>query len=233
MQVINSYITKNRPYSALKPVGIVLHETATPGATAMNERNYFNNNDVKASANAFIDWYQVVVTIPFNEKSWHAAEPANSMFLGIELCRPASHDPAKFQIVYNGAVEFFSNTFINNLKVTRVTKDNLMSHHEVSLRWHNTNHTDPDAYFKEYGKTVDGFRADVQKAINAKINPVQPEPPKEENKVDNTPDAYAQAAVKKALDRGILKGDNGDYKLHSPLTRQDFFVFLERLGLLK
>ena len=53
-------------------------------------------------------------------------------------------------------------------------------------------------------------------------------------KVDNTPDAYAKAAVDKAIKKGILAGTStGDYKLHSAVTRQDLFVFLDRLGLLK
>ena len=233
MKVVYDFITKNRPGTPLKPVGMVLHDTATPGATAMNERNYFNNNNVKASAHAFVDWNEIVVTIPFNEVAWHAAQPANSMFLGIEMCVPKPHDAAKFKAVYDATVGLFADSFITKLKVTTVTKANLMSHHEVSLKWHNTDHTDPDAFLKEYGKTMDGFRADVQKTINERLNPPEPEPPKEDHKMDNTPDAYAASAVKKATDLGILKGDNGDLKLHSPVTRQDLMVILDRLGLLK
>lgn len=49
-------------------------------------------------------------------------------------------------------------------------------------------------------------------------------------KVDNTPDKYAKEAVNWALKNGILAGDeNGDYKLHSSITRQDVLVFLHRL----
>lgn len=46
---------------------------------------------------------------------------------------------------------------------------------------------------------------------------------------DNTPDDYAAAAVKWAVDNGILKGDEyGNYKLHNEVTRQDVLVFLHR-----
>ena len=52
-------------------------------------------------------------------------------------------------------------------------------------------------------------------------------------KKDNTPDSYAKSAIDKAVKKGVLKGtDTGDYMLHSGITRQDFFVFLDRLGLL-
>ena len=48
-------------------------------------------------------------------------------------------------------------------------------------------------------------------------------------KKDNTPDSYAKEAVEWAVKKGILVGDsNGDYKLHSNVTRQDVLVFLHR-----
>ena len=51
--------------------------------------------------------------------------------------------------------------------------------------------------------------------------------------VDNTPDAYAKIAVDKAVNSGVLKGnDKGDLLLHSPVTRQDLLVILDRAGVL-
>ncbi len=51
----------------------------------------------------------------------------------------------------------------------------------------------------------------------------------ENNAVDNTPESYAAEAVKWAIDNGILKGDeNGNYKLHSNISRQDMIVLLYR-----
>lgn len=162
---IQKFILNNRSKKPLAAIGVVLHETATPGATAESEFNYFNNNKVGASAHAFVDWTNTVQTIPWNEKAWHAKEPANSMFIGIEMCRPAKHDPAMFDIVYNETVALFSRLFYIVLEIDNVTKDNLMSHDEVRLKWQNTTHTDPTAYFQEYGKTMDMFRQDVEQAI--------------------------------------------------------------------
>lgn len=46
---------------------------------------------------------------------------------------------------------------------------------------------------------------------------------------DNTPDAYAKEAIEWAVKNGILYGnENGDYMLHSNVTRQDMLVFLYR-----
>ena len=155
------------------PKGIVLHETANPGGTAQNHYVYFNNADRQASAHAFVDWTEIVQLVPWNERAWHAGRTANGSYLGIELCRPASHDQAKFQEVWNRGTWIFAWLFLNVLKVNKVTKDNLMSHAEVSMKWHETDHMDPVSYFSEYGKTVDDFRNDVQKLIDAVTKPVE------------------------------------------------------------
>lgn len=53
--------------------------------------------------------------------------------------------------------------------------------------------------------------------------------PKEVRPLDNTPNAYAESAVKWALEQGILKGDDkGDYRLHDNISRQDLLVMLYR-----
>lgn len=53
--------------------------------------------------------------------------------------------------------------------------------------------------------------------------------PKEEKVLDNKPDKYAEEAIAWAIKNGILVGDqDGDYKLHTNITRQDTLVFLYR-----
>lgn len=80
----------------------------------------------------------------------------------------------------------------------------------------------------QYSSTgrIDGISGNVD--MNYMYNDIR----KEMNKVkavDNTPDTYAKEAVEWAIKNGILKGtDEGDYKLHSNLTRQDALVFLYR-----
>jgi hypothetical protein len=114
----------NRSNKKFKPVGVVLHETATQGATAQNEFSYFNNNKVGASAHGFIDWNEDVQTIPWDEKGWHAKEPANSMFIGIEMCRPKDNDPQKKDkmiATYNASVDAFARLFFYVLKINKIT----------------------------------------------------------------------------------------------------------------
>jgi N-acetylmuramoyl-L-alanine amidase len=157
----------NRSKKPLKAVGMVVHSTASPGGTDDAHVKYFNTHpERKASAHVFIDWDSITQTVPLTEIAWHAGGTANKRFIGVELCEPSGKDSKRFAEVYNRAVWYFAYIFVNVLKVKTVTKNNLMSHAEVSDKWRETTHVDPIAYFKKYGKTVDGFRKDVQYAIN-------------------------------------------------------------------
>ena len=52
--------------------------------------------------------------------------------------------------------------------------------------------------------------------------------------VNKEPSGYAKVSCEKAVKAGIFKGDsNGDFMWHNNLTRQDFCVIMDRMGLLK
>jgi len=171
-KIIQKFVTKNRTYKILKPVGVALHETANAGSTALNHYTYFNGGDRNSLAHIFVDWNyanDIIQLAPLNECTWHAKEPANSMFISVEMCRPKTHNVEQFNKVWNKCVWLFADIFINTLKITKITKDNLMSHDEIRLKWKNTNHTDPTQLLKEYGKTMDNFRNAVQNEINKQL----------------------------------------------------------------
>jgi len=199
----------NRPGTKIKPIGVVVHETANPGATAQNHFDYWNTKNRGSSAHAVVDWDEVIQLIPYNEVSWHAGRTANLSMIGVELCRPEDHDEAKFNAVWDNAVQLFGDIFIEQLGISTVTKDNLMSHAEVSDKWHETDHTDPISYFAEYNKTVDDFRCAVQQRINELT---QPHPMSFVDAVNvlvakgiiNTPDYWVENAVNG-------KSVNGEY----------------------
>jgi len=161
-------LTNNRPGRKLTPKGIVLHDTANMGVGAYNHYLYFNKPETGASAHAVIDWKDIIQLIPFNEVAWHAGRTANNNYIGVEMCRATTQE--QFDIVYKNTVDFFADILVENLGITEVTTDNIMSHAEVSLKWKETDHTDPKAYFKQFDKSIDIFRFDVQQAINKKMN---------------------------------------------------------------
>lgn len=173
MAYLVKLISKNRSNEKLIPQGVCIHDTATPSATALNEYTYFNNGagGRSASAHAFIDWTDgctIIQTVPYNEVSWGCGYTGNHKFINIECCVPKTHNVEQFNIVWNNTVQLVADLFIEHVKQYTITKDNLMSHAEVSNKWHETDHRDPIAFFKEYSKTVDDFRNEVQKVINTK-----------------------------------------------------------------
>lgn len=169
-QIIQKLISKNRSGKKLVPAGMVVHETASPGDDALSEFNYFNKGagGRKASAHAFIDWENILQTVPWNEQSWHAGSSANKQFIGVELCHTS--DKEKFKAIWCRAVWLFAYCFIFECGIKTITKGNLMSHAEVSAKWHQTDHVDPVAYFKMFGKSVDDFREAVQTEIDLMLN---------------------------------------------------------------
>lgn len=173
-EIVKMFITKNRPYTRLYPTGITLHETASPGGTALNHYKYFNSKDRRASAHAFVDWESIIQTIPWDEIAWHAGRTANKRYIGIELCRPKTHDVERFDEVWRRGVWLFAYLFVNVIKIRRVTNENLISHYEVTMKWRETNHVDPITYFKEYNRTVDDFRRDVQEEIDKMLSKNSP-----------------------------------------------------------
>lgn len=183
-EIIQKFIKQNRSGKTLNPMGSVLHETATPGASDENEQKYFDGAYRGASAHAFVDCDSITQIIPWNEQAWHAGPTANRTTNGIELCH--YDDAEKFQQVWNRAVWLFAWLHVNIIKQTTITTDNLMSHAEVSNKWHETNHQDPVRYFAQFVKTVDDFRAAVQTEINTMIGQPQQTPtPVPQSSVNN------------------------------------------------
>ncbi len=150
--------------------GGVLHESADPGATAERLQTYFSNvPKIGANFHAAVDWIEDIQLLPWDEKGGHAKEPANTMYFGLEMCRPYDGDPEKKEkmiITYNASVSAFARLYHYVYKIDKVTKENTRSHHEVALKWHNTTHVDPTSYLKEIGKDMDMFRAEVQRELN-------------------------------------------------------------------
>lgn len=184
--ITEQLISFNRSEETLNYQGIVIHSTATPGATAQNEHDYFNSGDRQASAHGFIDWTQIIRTIPENEVSWGCGPTGNHKYLNYEMCEPAGYDPAKFQEVWNRTVWLVAEACVRN---NWGTGPNVFSHRGVSLAYHETNHTDPIQFLAKYGKTWDELLAAIDAEIEVLRNAVKvPE--------DNDPDVYLSVRVR-------------------------------------
>jgi hypothetical protein len=143
----------------------VVHETVSK-ADARRQLAYFNRFDVSANAHAFIDWNEVLLTLPVDEVAWSVGLPANNFTFNVELCHASNTE--EFAKEWAIATWYAAKWCIDG---NRDPMTFIKSHDEIRREFGDTDHTDPNAYFSEYGKTMDDFRRDVAAIVNAARNP--------------------------------------------------------------
>lgn len=150
----------NRPGTSLTPQGIVLHETANRGATAQAHAKYWASAYRGSSVHYVVDPTAIIRLIPESEQAWHAGPTANSRYIGIEMCH--FDEPAQFQAVWDCTV-WLAADICQRYGWTPGTA--IVTHGWVSQQWHETSHTDPDAYLAAHGRSIEQFRAEVAQLI--------------------------------------------------------------------
>ncbi|WEV41229.1 SLAP domain-containing protein [Lactobacillus sp. ESL0681] len=144
-----------------KPEGVVIHETATPGASAHDEAIYFNREwmNMYSYVHAFVDKGQIIQMMTPNYGVWGAGANANNRFFQVELCEESNQaDFAKG--VNNDAIYVAKMLHRFNLEPDNAVHDGkgtIWSHHAVSNFLGGTDHTDPDGYFAKFGYSMDQF----------------------------------------------------------------------------
>ena len=244
MNLHELYLTENDCYKANRKMavkGIMVHSTGVnnpylcryvgPNDGQLGENKYQNHwnqptpGGRQVCVHAFIGkladgtvaTYQ---TLPWDICGWHSGSGSkgNANFLGyigFEICEDALDNADYFQKVYTEAVELCACL----CKEFSLTPGSILCHSEGHTKGIASDHADVMHWFPRFGKSMDTFRADVRTELQK-----QTPPPK-----DNTPAEWAKDAVNWALETSLLKGDeHGNFKLHSPLTREELFVFLKR-----
>lgn len=128
---------------------------------------------------------------------------------------------AYFDNVYAKAVYLFATI----LKQIGGKASEIVCHSEGYKQGIASNHADVTHWFPLHGKTMDVFRADVEKAMNGETNKGD-----ENNTVseDSGVASWAAEAWDKACDKGILDGTRPT----DDITRQEIAVILDRLKLI-
>ncbi|MDA3784210.1 N-acetylmuramoyl-L-alanine amidase family protein [Lactobacillus delbrueckii] len=144
-----------------KPEGIVVHETATPDATAWDEARYFNNDwtSVYSYVHAVVDNNQTIQMMSTDYGTWGAGPIANVRYIQIELCEVSTRSQF-VQSVANDAYYIASLLHSYNLTPSRASQDGsgtIWSHNEVSHYLGGTDHGDPDGYFAKWGYSMSDF----------------------------------------------------------------------------
>ena len=187
-QTINEYIEQNNiqpneiqrvngtfdvkiDYRIGKPEGVVIHETATPGATAWNEVTYFNREwpNIQSYVHAFADANNILQIHDTDYGVWGAGPWANSRMVQIELCQENTWD-AFARSVNNQA--YFTAVMLKKYGLTPSLADGkgygtIWSHYAIN-QYHPSagGHVDPITYFNKWGYTMWQFYQLVQYHYN-------------------------------------------------------------------
>ncbi|QHZ46447.1 peptidoglycan recognition protein family protein [Bacillus sp. NSP9.1] len=147
VKVVENFVKVNqytRPGLKLPKVkGIVMHWTATPGASALNERNYFNGTCIAdqryASAHYFIDRHEVQQIIPEHEVAYHAHDKnrcyvsflkpnANTTAIGVEMCVEKDGE------IHSETVQNAAELAADLCKRYGLSTDNIVRHYDVTQK---------------------------------------------------------------------------------------------------
>lgn len=219
---------------------IVVHYTAGNGDTAMNNAQYFRNNSgLQASAHYFVDEHSVVQSVRDADGAWHCGGPLESSHhplhnicmnrnsLGVEMCSDK----------VNGKYVITAQTVDRTVELVRwlmdkygIDVDHVVRHYDV------TGKLCPEPWVRDESQ----WRA-FKARLTAKETPKKEEAKMTDkefaayeerykaNKANQQPHPYAAEVWKAATAAGIVDGS----KPQCELTREQFVVILQRLGLLK
>ncbi len=246
MNLRQRFLTENDCYRAgrgLEPKGVMVHSTGAnnprisryvqpdDGALGVNPNaNHWNRPGVKKCVHAFIGLLEdgsvaAYQTLPWDMRGWHAGGSANNTHIGFEICEDDLTDPGYFAKVYREAVELTAH--LCKLYGLDPLEDGVViCHKEGARRGIASDHMDVEHWFPRFGKSMDGFRADVAQVMNSE----------EENDgmvyyktLADVPDYY-KTAVQKAVDKGALNGTGDGINVSEDLCRT--LTVLDRLGVL-
>ena len=152
-QSVNKYVSNGHGY--LNASYLVIHETANPGASAYNHTLLWSRDDTYAVHHVMeLDGSTVYNTVPENRLCWHVGN-GNYATIGIELAHATN--ASDFSKQWNEAVKWAG----DELRAHGWDTSRLLSHYEAAQRWGGSDHTDPNGYFRQYGKTWVEFKQAV------------------------------------------------------------------------
>ena len=202
-----------------KVLGVTIHHTGNSADAETYTRATFNQNMNSSRVHFYVDDFEAWQNLEENEVGWHAGtgdrSTGNDSYIAIEIIMGGEGNDSDRKAEENGAL-----LTAHLLNKYGLTVENVVTH----KHWSGKN---CPIYILPHWEKFIALVKKYQTELMAE---------KDENIIhtpDNTPDEYAKDAVKRALEKKIIIGDNlGDLRLHSALTRQDFAVILSRLGLI-
>lgn len=194
LNLIKSILTKNSCYIAGQKInvkGLMLHSVGCSQPSASVFVKNWNNPTLQACVHGFIDANtgDVYQTLPWEHRGWHGGGAVNNTHIGVEMCEPncitytkganftcSDIEKAKAMVerTYKSAVELFA-YLSKQYNLNPLADGVIISHSEGFKRGVSSNHADPEHLWKGLNLpyTMDGFRKDVQAAMNPSYYRVQ------------------------------------------------------------
>lgn len=166
-QSVDKYVSNGHGY--LNASYLVIHETANPGASAYNHTLLWSRDDTYAVHHVMeLDGSIVYNTVAENRLCWHVGN-GNWYTIGIELAHATN--AADFAKQWGEAVKWTG----DELRAHGWDTSRLLSHYEAARRWGGSDHTDPNGYFRAYGKTWLEFKQAVSAYLGSGyVAPIAP-----------------------------------------------------------
>lgn len=121
----------------------------------------WNKPGVEKLVHGFIDDTGVYNFAPETMACWHIGNNyGNARTIGYELCELSS--AGEFAKVWDNAVSRYAAL----CKKYRLGAERILGHCEAHDKKIASNHSDPEPYFKRFGKSMEDFRADAKKHID-------------------------------------------------------------------
>lgn len=198
----DSYVSDGHGY--LNAQYLVIHETANPGASAWNHVLYWRGDDTYAVHHVMeLDGSTVYNTVAENRLCWHVGN-GNGYTIGIELAHAT--DASDFAKQWGEAVKWAG----DELRAHGWDTSRLLSHYEAARRWGGSDHTDPNGYFRAYGKTWSEFKRAVAAYLGSGyVAPIAP--------TDGNGGTYrpSTSATRATFPKSTGKSVNIHYALHN------------------
>lgn len=140
---------------------LVVHSTANPGATAKNHVDYWmRQGNGSTMAHWVIDWTGQCYQMAYSNRLVYHVGYGNRYSCGIEICEATN--TSDFANGFDEAARWCADF----LKSKGWGIDHMVSHNEARTIWGGTDHTDPDTYFRRYGRTWRDFENLVQQYMS-------------------------------------------------------------------
>lgn len=166
-QSVDRYVSNG--HGSLQSQYLVIHETANPGASAWNHVQLWSRDDTYAVHHVMeLDGSTVYNTVPESRLCWHVGN-GNYATVGIELAHATN--ASDFAKQWAEAVKWAG----DELRAHGWDTSRLLSHYEAAQRWGGSDHTDPNGYFAQYGKSWWEFKQAVAAYLGSGyIAPIAP-----------------------------------------------------------